>query len=496
MKLNKPLPRGFSASNKKKIALYLGISIICWLSIWLSTNFLASQWHSRIHLTSDGNQSLSPFTHQILDLVEDELEIILYFNPDTDVFQSLEILTREYTLSSKYIRVNHVDHESDPAQARVVRDEFKLAFAGEKDAVLIKYQNKYRAILEKELSILDVNPLLQGTSKEIKRSAFKGEQALTSAILSLVLSDEKKVTFIEGHQEFSPKDTSDQIGYSRYAESLERNLCNISSQSLSGTNSIPEDTSLVVIANPSSPYTRQELRKLAGYLESGGRVLAFIGSKTKTGLEPLFATYGIGLSDNVLLDVARSSNPSGTDMTITNFNAQPMMRPLYEGQLYMVMPRSVHSLEGLPNVDTNLTMEVLMQTSTSAQEITQYEGNRLIPTAQDRVGEFPLAVLSSKNVESNQGQKVARLLVVGESLFMANTGIQSLMNYDFGIQAANYLMDRGLFINNIPPRPVKEYELILTNGQKLLIRWLLILIFPGIFLILGFFIYVKKSPKD
>lgn len=496
MKKSKCLNDGFSESNRRKISFYVLTSIFCVVMIWISLNYLSTRATWRSHVSQSDDYSLSPLTRQILNLLDSPLEIVLYFNPDQDVFQSLEILTREYSLQNPNIKVSHVDYLSDPAAAKLTRDRFKLAFSGEKDVVLLNYKEGSRAIMETELSVLDVNPLIQGTSREIKRSAFKGEQALTSAILSLTLKDEKSVAFVTGHKEFGIDDSSDQFGFSRYAQSLEKNLCKVSSIELAGTNNIPSETSLLVLANPSSPYARTELRKIADYLNDGGKVLAFLGSRTKTGLEPLLAHYGIGLTDNVILDVARSSNPSGTDMSITNFNSHPLTKPIYNGQLYMVLPRSVHSIESKLDATSreNLTVEEIIFSNPGAQEITQYDGNRLVPSGTDRVGEFPLAVLATKNVETASGTAVAQLLVVGESIFLANTGIQSLMNYEFGLHCANFLMERDLFINNIPPRPVKEFELVLTKSQKNLSRWLLLAVFPGIFFLAGLAIHLMKAP--
>lgn len=486
---------GFSKANRDKIKLYTTLSLICLGVLWFIANYASTAINLRKHIANDSNHSISPLTQQILNLLDSPLDIILYFNPDLDTFESLDMLTREYALENSNVRVRHIDYQSDPAAAKIIKNEFKMAFGGEKDVVLLKYKDGYRAILDNELSVLDVNPLLQGTSKEIKRSAFKGEQAITSAILSLTLKDEKNVAFLVGHQEYSISDTSDNFGYSRFAQSLEKNLCKTESISLTGTNTIPNSTDLLVLANPSSNYSRSELIKIATYIESGGQILALIGSRTKSGLEALFSNYGIGIEDNVLVDVANSSNPSGTDMSITNFSAHPITRPIYGGQLYMIMPRSVHSLEKVIPPDENLTIEEIIYSNSSAQEIRSFKDNRLMPSPDDRVGEFPVAVLSTKKVSTPEGQKIAKILVIGESLFLGNTGIQSLMNYEFGLQCANFLMERDLFINNIPPKPVKEFELILTKDQKIKARWLLLLVIPGLFFIAGLAIHLKRAPK-
>ncbi len=496
MNLFPPVPAGFSPAGRKRIALYSLISLVCAGLIFLMVNYLATRAHFRSHIAGKTSHELSPLTTQILKLIDGELEIVLYFNPAHGVFKPLQTLVREYALENPNIRIRHLDYQSDPAGAEMVRRQYSLAFSGEKDVVLLKYGDRTRAILEADLSVLDIDELLKGTSREIKRTAFKGEQALTSAILSLTLSDEENVLFLTGHNESDIGDATSQEGYSSFALSLERNHCKVDTVSLAGTNQIPSATSLLVLAGPQSPLAPNELRKIDSYLESGGNLMAMIGSRSRTGLEPLFAKYGIGLGENVIIDPAQSPSGGPTDMTITNFNAHPITRPFYDGQLYFFLPRSVHSLEKVMPPDENLRIEELIYTSPQAQEVTRFDREELNPTGRDRVGEFPLAVFSTRAIKDGDQQRVAKLLVVGESLMFGNTGIQHFMNYEFGLHCANFLMERDLFINNIPPKPVTEYKLSLTQSQRVLSRWLLLAVFPGFFLAVGLLIHLSRAPRS
>lgn len=493
MRIFSPISPGFSRQNRNRIRFHVWVSLACLILITLMVNYSATRIFSRLHIAKGSNPALSPLTTQILSMLDSPMDIVLYFNPDHGVFKPLEALVREFALISPFIRIRHIDYQSDPAESERVRREFSLAFSGERDVVLLRYKDHFRAILEADLSVLDISQLMEGTSNEIRRTAFKGEQTLTSAILSLSLSDEKSVVFIEGHSEADIQDTQSQSGYSRFVQSLSNNQCRISSLSLSGTNAIPASTSLVVIAQPRSPYSPEEIRKIHSYLESGGNVMACIGGMTQTGLEPLFANYGIGLADNVIIDLAHSPSGTPTDMTLTNFYAHPITRPFYNGQLYFFLPRSVHSLEKSIPKDKKLRIDEILYSSPTAQEVTSYNQNELNPSPKDRTGEFPLATIATRTIESPQGIQVSKLLVIGEALFLGNTGIQNFMNYEFGLHCANFLMERNLFIDRIPPKPIQEYKLNLTTRQRILARWVLLAIMPGLFISLGFSVHFLKS---
>ena len=74
---------------------------------------------------------------------------------------------------------------------------------------------------------------------------------------------------------------------------------------------------------------------------------------------------------------------------------------------------------------------------------------------------------------------------MGDSVFLGNYYIEGGGNRDFVSYAANWLLDRQQLLQGIGPRPVTEFRLMMTQAQRLQIRWLLLGALPGAVLAFG-----------
>jgi ABC-type uncharacterized transport system involved in gliding motility auxiliary subunit len=86
----------------------------------------------------------------------------------------------------------------------------------------------------------------------------------------------------------------------------------------------------------------------------------------------------------------------------------------------------------------------------------------------------------------------ARLVVVGDSLFVSNTLLGDAANSDFANQIVNWLVNRDSLLNEIGPSPMSEYEILLTKEQMNQVRWLFLGIIPGAVIVLGFFVWLRR----
>jgi hypothetical protein len=133
-------------------------------------------------------------------------------------------------------------------------------------------------------------------------SVFKGEDAITSALIRLRDARKSKVGFITGHGESAISDLNPAgpgigIWRSRLAsvgcETIELNLIK---------DAIPEDLSLLIIAGPKSPFKPEELTKLTAYAERGGPVLAVVGNTEPSGLEPFLKSFNLEIGRGLVID--------------------------------------------------------------------------------------------------------------------------------------------------------------------------------------------------
>jgi hypothetical protein len=85
-----------------------------------------------------------------------------------------------------------------------------------------------------------------------------------------------------------------------------------------------------------------------------------------------------------------------------------------------------------------------------------------------------------------------RIIVAGDSIFLGNYYIEGAGNRDFLNSAANWLLDRPQLLEGIGPKPVTEFRLLLTQHQKLQLRWLLLGALPGGVLFLGWLVWLVR----
>ena len=108
-------------------------------------------------------------------------------------------------------------------------------------------------------------------------------------------------------------------------------------------------------------------------------------------------------------------------------------------------------------------------------------------------GAIPLLAAVEKGaiagVAADRGS--TRLVVVGDSFFLANANIDFEANRDFTNLAVNWLLDRSQLMN-IAPRPVREYRISLTQSQMTTARWILLAALPGSVLSLGLLVWVRR----
>jgi LPXTG-motif cell wall-anchored protein len=88
----------------------------------------------------------------------------------------------------------------------------------------------------------------------------------------------------------------------------------------------------------------------------------------------------------------------------------------------------------------------------------------------------------------------ARLIVVGDSLFLANQQLEltGVKNRDFVDYAANWLLDRTQVLNGPGPQPIDEYKIVMSNAQLQSAQWVLLVGMPGAVLFLGGLVWLRR----
>jgi ABC-type uncharacterized transport system involved in gliding motility auxiliary subunit len=107
---------------------------------------------------------------------------------------------------------------------------------------------------------------------------------------------------------------------------------------------------------------------------------------------------------------------------------------------------------------------------------------------------FPLMVAvekgAIKDVITERGS--TRIVVVGDSIFLANHYIDALANRDFAGNAVNWLLERTQLLEGLGARPIEEHRIVMTKAQLHQAQWVLLAILPGSVLVLGGLVWLRR----
>lgn len=477
----------------------LVLQALLFLSLIGGLNYLALHHSWRFDLTAHHRYSLSPETLSYLSALDQSVRLIVTIEKDSDnqdvaqAFRDVSGLLREYVNATQGKDRGRVTVEFLDVYQR--RREADLLGIDRPDIVLAISGDRRRAIPLSEFYIVR-----DGTRKE----AFAGEQAITAAILDVSNPDPPRIYFVTGHGEMSPQDVDPRRGLSVLADELRLRNLEIETVNLAQARRVPDDASLIVIAAPSQgrflPYEVEQLRQYAS--SRAGRILLLLPPAVDHGLDDLLYDWGMIAEDVWVFDNDLANVTETRDLNITYFPEHPITTILnnYQIPLTLGSTRVVRPDPGRP-LDDSLRLTVLAATAPSAWGERDYrlrarhefnpsadlKGDpRLEPPGRLALGVASERVTPPKNLPFSV--RGGRLVVFGNADFASNDRIQLSGNRAFLLSAVDWCVDREVQLNT-PPRPIRHYQLTLSQQQIIRLRYSLLLILPGIAALLGLLVY-------
>src|SRR5207302_15289 len=127
------------------------------------------------------------------------------------------------------------------------------------------------------------------------------------------------------------------------------NYLAVDSLALLGTNAVPADCNLLIIAGPTTAIPPEELTKIELYLNEGGRLLCLFNASSRdieTGPERILRKWGVGVANFVIKDPENVENPGGSEVIVSAFSKHALVNPILGSGLYLVQPRPVVRIGG------------------------------------------------------------------------------------------------------------------------------------------------------
>jgi ABC-type uncharacterized transport system involved in gliding motility auxiliary subunit len=480
----------FSPFLKWGIGLHVVLLSLVVLAVVVMVNYLSRDYFLRFHLSTRTRIELFPRTVSLLRSLTNQVKVTLYYDTDDELYQTVADLLAEYRLVNPKITVATVDYMRDLGVAEKVKAKYRLFGTADKDLVIFDCEEKVKIVSGRALSQYVLEQVPNEKEREFRRkpTAFMGETAFTMALLD-VTSPPLKACFLQGHGEHRIDSGDELDGYLKFASVLQQNRLQIEPLSLLGTNTVPIDCNLLVIAGPRETISDLELNKIEQYLNQGGRLLALFNcypilapAKRDTGLEGVLAKWGVDVGHNIIKDP--DNTISQEDVVVVNFSKHPLVNSLLGSKLDVILPRSVGQLK-------------LRSQAADAPRVEElaFSGHRSHAAGDlAHTRPFPLMVAvekgAIKDVITERGS--TRMVVTGDSIFLANHYIDSAANRAFLDCAVNWLLERTQLLEGLGPRPIEEHRIVMTNAQLHQAQWVLLAGLPGSVLVLGGLVWLRR----
>src|SRR2546430_6946393 len=181
-----------------RIGLNVVVQIALILFLAAMVNSLAFKHYKRWDFSRDQKYALSDKTKRFLDSLKDKMRVTVFFSPTTPITADVQNLLTEYQYAGKgKIDVEQIDPERNLSRAKELFDKYKVV--SDESLLVIDYDGRNKTVKASEMAEVDQSGAALGEGPRV--SAFKGEQAITSAMIDLAEGKKNVIGYITGHKE-------------------------------------------------------------------------------------------------------------------------------------------------------------------------------------------------------------------------------------------------------------------------------------------------------
>jgi ABC-type uncharacterized transport system involved in gliding motility auxiliary subunit len=485
--------------GRKRRAAEAGIlsgSVVAALAIFLLVNWLGSRHWIRGDWTKARIYSLSSVTKKIVGNLKEPVQVTVFMTRDARLYPQIEELLNRYEALSPKVHVEELDPRRNLARAQQLVSEYNVR----QNTVVFQSGGKKKYVTEDEIADFNFSGA-PGRGSSIK--SFKGEQAFTSAIVAVTSHKSPKIYFTAGHGEKS-LDDGGEGGLSDVKDVLTKDNDTLATWESLGKSDVPADADLVVVAGPRTAFLAPEAKALDGYLSRGGHLLLLLdpvfpapaAPPPDLGLGELLKAWGVKLDDDIVVDPGNALPFIGAETVYANhFGSQEIVDPLASAKTAVIFPLA-RSVAGATASHAGFSAVTLVETTGDGWGETDLTHlSEVRKDGKDVAAPVSLAVAVARGKEvaakGPGADEAARMVVVGDSDFVANADLRNVANANFFLNAVHWLLGSENEIG-IAPKTPEQTTVTLSASQLRRILWLSIAGIPGIAILAGILVWVKR----
>jgi hypothetical protein len=455
-----------------------------------TVNYLAFRHYERWDLTRGNHFTLSSTTTNFLVNSDTPIEIVVAFVRDSALAGDVINLVEEYKRQApQRIDVSYVD----PARDRDRLEEVKLKYGLDlrENVVIIAAGESARMVAE---SSMLVAPVHQGTVAD--GTVFLGEDALTSAMISVTEGSRRKLYILAGKGQL--RQGSRGSAYDLLASFANRQNAVLEPLRLEDLDAVPEDADGLILVNAMYDLTGREIDIMREYWERRrGGVLLLLNPEANTPrLDGFLSENGITpRQDRVLYAESTGAGSKKQFQVQSTFVPGSRITEALWG-LNTTFGGQTCSLEVREEDEDlrNRTIEVKPLLEAAARFWGETSYLEKLPTLGPGDNAPPIFVAASAELGALADERLridsSRMVVVGNAT-VADPDMRVASNSDFIGAALNWLLDREELIG-IAPKIKQRHHVDLSPEQHQRIFWICAITFPAAVAAFGFFVWAVR----
>ena len=496
---NESKPRSHRRMKIGRIRIGLNVLVQILLILFLAAmvNSFAFKHYRRWDFSRDQKYALSDKTKRFLETLKGKMRITVFFSPNTPISADVQNLLTEYQYAGKgKIDVEQIDPERNLSRAKELFDKYKVVT--DESLLVLDYDGRNKTVKASEMADIDQSGMAFGEGPQV--AAFKGEQAITGAMIDLVEGKKKTLGYVTGHKE--PALSAPTSPISLLKTFIENENIKFQELNLLDQAAVPSDVNTVMILGPQYDFSDREMKLLRDFWDKQGRILVLLDPAANTPrLRAFLDELGVKINDDRLMVFVRTGIQElalTRDVQVRFLGDSSVTRRLADVRAIFVGGTCSLTLEANRVRGANIRLEPLIQAEKGYFAETDYNTDdqaKLQADAQ-KAGNSPLTIAASVEKGGSADARVqvnsARLVAVSNGTFVQDSAImQDQAALDFVSAAVNWLLSREQLIG-IAPKVPKPLIFSLDPEALRQLRWIVLLLMPLIPAAIGTIVWWQR----
>ncbi|MDQ6913238.1 MAG: GldG family protein [Verrucomicrobiota bacterium] len=504
-----------TAAPKKIHRLQIGVNVMVQVALILllavMVNYLGFEHYRRWDVSRDKKFELSDKTKRFLESVKSKMRVTVFFGNRNPIAQDVQSLLTEYQYASKgKVDVENIDPERSLSRAKEIFEKYKVVT--DESVVIVDYEGRSKTIKASEMADIEGGNSMFGEQPTV--TAFKGEQAVTSAMIDLVEGHKNTVGYVLGHKEPTLTDAPPTMSPAMQAQPGEHSPVSIlrtfienenikfSELNLFDVPSIPEEMKTIVIIGPQYDFSEREMQLLHTFWDKGGRILLLLDPAAKMPrLGGFLNTLGLRVNDDRLMAMVRTGIQEVAlirDVQARFLGDSPITKRLADARGLFLGGTSSITLEAERVRPANIRLQPLIQAEHgywAEKDYNSTDQEKLQANAaagQNATLTIAASIEKGGSADDRVQANSSRIVVVANATFVQDNALtQDQQGLDFVSGSINWLLNREQLIG-IAPKVPKTLTFMLEDNAMRNLRWLILVLMPLVPALIGLAVWWQR----